>query len=271
MSFLNSYNSVLCEFNPLKPVLSVPLFEFSIGGHRIIVSNHMFSITLAMVLLLALFLLSARRKTGLIPKGFQNLIELICVYLRDQMARPILGENTDKFIGFIWTLFFFILSLNLLGMIPTEMIIHLTTGKENHFGGPATANIWITGSLAMISFFVIHAAGIKQQGLRHYIVNFAPKVPLLMILPIYALEIISAFVRPVALAIRLFANIFAGHALIATLLGLIIIFKNYGVAAASITVIVLMSFLEIFVAFLQAYIFAFLTTLFVSFSVSPEH
>lgn len=231
----------------------------------------MFTITLAMVVLLVLFLLLATRKTGLIPKGFQNFIELICVYLRDQMAKPILGENTDRFIGFIWTLFFFILTMNLLGMIPTEMIIHLATGKENHFGGPATANIWITGSLAMISFFTIHVAGIKQQGLRHYIVNFAPKVPWPMILPMYALEIISAFVRPVALAIRLFANILAGHTLLATLLGLIIVFRSYGVAFASITAVVIMSFLELFVAFLQAYIFAFLTALFVSFSVSPEH
>jgi F-type H+-transporting ATPase subunit a len=255
----------------------VPLFSFYIGGHQIVVSNHMFSITLATVLLLLVFLLTARRKAGLVPKGFQNLIESVCVYLRDQMARPILGENTDRFIGFIWTLFFFILTLNLLGIVPTEMIIHLATGKENHFGGPATANIWITGGLAMISFFVIHAAGIKQQGLRHYIVNFAPKVPWPMILPIYALELISTLVRPFALTIRLFANIFAGHIVIITLLGMILIFKNYGVAVASITTVasitavVLMSFLEIFVAFLQAYIFVFLTTVFMGFSVTPEH
>jgi F-type H+-transporting ATPase subunit a len=161
--------------------------------------------------------------------------------------------------------------MNLLGMIPTEMIIHVVTGKENHFGGPATANIWITGSLAMVSFFAIHVSGIRQQGLLHYIKNFAPKVPLLMIVPIYTLEIITAFVRPVALAIRLFANILAGHTLIATLLGLIIVFKNYWVAGASISAIVIMDFLELFVAFLQAYIFVFLTTLFVSFSVAPEH
>lgn len=231
----------------------------------------MFTVALAMVVLLLLFLLTARRKNGLIPKGFQNLIEAICVYLRDQMAKPILGENTDKFIGFIWTLFFFILALNLLGMVPTEMIIHLATGKENHFGGPATANIWITGSLAMVSFFAIHVSGIKQQGLWHYIKNFAPKVPLLMIVPIYILELITAFVRPVALAIRLFANILAGHTLIATLLGLILVFKNYWVAGASISAIVVMDFLELFVAFLQAYIFVFLTTLFVSFSVTSEH
>ena len=95
---------VLGEFNPLKTVRAAPLFTFSAGTHEIVVSNHMFMITLATVILL-LLLFASLRSPKLIPKGIQNLIEMICVYLREQMARPVLGESTDQFICFIWTIF----------------------------------------------------------------------------------------------------------------------------------------------------------------------
>jgi F-type H+-transporting ATPase subunit a len=270
LNFIKLYNCVLGEFNPIEPVLPVPLFTFSAGGYKIVVSNHMFIITLATVVLL-LLLSVAMRSPRLIPKGLQNLIELICVYLREQMARPVLGEYTDQFICFIWTIFFFILTLNLLAMVPLDMIIYLITGRHNHLAGAATANIWITGGLAIVSFFVIHIAGIKKQGLWHYIVNFAPKAPWPMVPIVYSLEIISAFVRPFALAIRLFANMLAGHTILAAFLGLILVFKNYGVAFASITATVAMSFLELLIAFIQAYVFTFLSTVFISFSISQEH
>jgi F-type H+-transporting ATPase subunit a len=213
----------------------------------------------------------AMRPKGFVPKGIQNLIESVCVFLRDKMARPILEDSTDQYIYFIWTIFFFVLCLNLLGMIPLDAIIYLTTRKPNHLAGSATANIWITGGLAATTFFAVHIAGIKKQGLWHYITHFAPPVPWPMIPIIYTLEIISAFVRPFALAIRLFANMLAGHMVLATFMALIIVFKNYGVAAAAIIAAVALSFLELLVAFVQAYIFAFLSTLFISFSVTSEH
>jgi len=270
LSFVKLDSCVLGEFNPLKAVSAAPLFTFSVGAHKIVVSNHMFMITLATVILVVL-LFASLRSPKIIPKGIQNLIEMICVYLREQMARPVLGEHTDQFICFIWTIFFFVLSLNLLAMIPLDMIIYLVSGKPNHLSGDATANIWITGGLAIITFFTVHIAGIRKQGLWHYIANFAPKVPLLLVPFVYFLEVIGSFVRPFALAVRLFANMLAGHTLLAALLGLILIFKNYGVAFVSVTAIVAISFLELFVAFLQAYIFAFLSTVYISFSVSQEH
>jgi F-type H+-transporting ATPase subunit a len=168
-------------------------------------------------------------------------------------------------------MFFFILTLNLLGLIPTDAIIHVITKKENHFGGPATANIWITGGMAFVTFIFTHIAGIRQQGLLHYIKNFIPPVPKFLIPLMFILELITAFVRPFALAIRLFANMVGGHTIIATLIGLILIFKNYLIASVSIGAIVGMSFLELLVAFLQAYIFTILSTLFISFSIAPEH
>jgi F-type H+-transporting ATPase subunit a len=210
------------------------------------------------------------------PRGLQNLVESVCVFLREEVARPILGDNTDQFIFFVWTIFFFILTLNLLGMVPTEsayylITYYLITGRENHFGGGATANIWITGALAMVTFVLTHAAGIKRYGLLKYLSHLAPKVPWPILPLIYVLEILSALVRPFALAVRLFANMLAGHIVLATFIGLILIFKNWFVVAGSVGAIIVMSSLELLIAFIQAYIFTLLSTLFISLALESEH
>ncbi len=261
---------ILGNFDPLEHVIARKLFSFEVFGVDIHVSNHMFIITVASVLLIIIMPLAARRK-GLVRKGFGNLIEAICVFLRDDVARPFLGEHTGNHIGFVWTVFFFVLTLNLLGMIPLGRIIYLITRKGVHLEGAATANIWVTGALAVVAFLAIHIAGVRQFGVWGYIKNFAPKVPWPMVPFIYFMEIVGALVKPFALAIRLFANIFAGHVLLATILAFIIIFKNYSAALASVAAEVMTSFLELFVAFLQAYIFTFLTTIFIGFAVNPEH
>ena len=262
-------NTTLCEFNPLAPVVSVPLFHFTLGGYDIAVSNHILMMTVATVFLLV-FMPFASRHPRLVPRGINNLIESMCVFIREEVARPMLGSHTDQYISFIWTIFFFILTLNLFALFPSEKIIHLVTGKENYFGGAATANIYVTGALAVITFLLTHASGIKHQGLKHYFANFAPHVGFLTPM-IYFLELISAFVRPFALAVRLFANMVSGHTLLATMLGLIFIFKNWGVAGASVVMVVLLSVMELFVAFLQAYIFTFLSALYIGSAIAPEH
>jgi F-type H+-transporting ATPase subunit a len=263
-------NGILADFNPLLPVVSVPLFTFSIGHWHIAVSNHMFMVSVSMLVLLVFIPLVSRSK-GMVPKGLQNLLESICSFLREEMVRPVLGKNTDQYIGFIWTLFFFILSLNLLGMVPLEQIIVLLTGKESHLGGAATANIWITGMMAIVTFFMTHIAGIREQGFWRYIVNFAPPAPWWIMPFVYLLEIISAFIRPFTLAIRLFANMIAGHIILATILGLILLFKSYGATIAALLGNLALSFLELLVALVQAYIFAVLSTIYIGFSVSSEH
>lgn len=264
------YGGLLAELNPLKPVIAAPLFHFSIAGHEIVFSNHMLMITVATVLLLIIIPLTFRKKS-LAPKGFQNLIESICVFLREEVARPCFGKNTDRFIYFIWTIFFFILTLNLLGMIPSESLIYLLTGKENILGGAAATNIWVTGALASVTFILTHVAGILKQGFFKYLANFIPKVPWWLIPIMYVLEIIAAFVRPFALAIRLFANILAGHMVLATFIGLILIFRSWYVAAGSVVIVVLMSFLELLVVFIQTYIFTMLSALFISMAMESEH
>ena len=267
---LNISGIVLGAMDPLQEVVAHELFRFEVWGVEIVVSNHMFMVTLAVVILAVLLPLSVRGK-GFVPRGFSNLIESICMYLREEVARPFLGSSTDKYIGFIWTLFFFILTLNLLGMIPLGKMISLITGKKNHLEGAATANIWIVGALAGIAFLAIHISGIVEQGLWKYIKNFIPKVPWWLIPFMYLIEVISALVKPVALAIRLFANIFAGHILIATLFMFVWIFKGIPGGLASVVSGTLASCLEIIVAFIQAGIFTYLTTIFIGFAIRPQH
>lgn len=258
---------LLAGINPLEHIASKELF--AVGPFAF--TNHMFMISLSTLLLMVVLPLVLRKKV-LVRSGLGNAIEAICVYLREEVVRPFLRDETDKYIGFLWTMFFFILTMNLLGMIPLDRIIWTFTGWEhNNLGGTATANVWVTGALALFSFFLFHIAGIWENGPINYIKHFAPKVPLLILPFIFFMEIVSSFVRMFSLAIRLFANMLAGHVLLATLLAFILIYKNSMVATASITIVVVMSLLEIFVAFLQAYIFTFLTTIFIGFSVHQDH
>ena len=261
-------NLLLANMNPLEHIASRELFRI---GDYFVFTNHMFMITLAALLLLIVIPLAIGKKL-IIRTGFGNVIEAVCVYIREEVARPFLKEQTDKYVPYLWTMFFFILTMNLLGLVPLESIIWLFTGKENtHLGGAATANVYITGALALLSFLLFNLAGVHENGLINYIKNFAPKVPIFILPFIFFIEVISSFIRVFSLAIRLFANMLAGHVLIATLLGFIFMFKNFPVATASIIFTVIMSMMEIFVAFLQAYIFTFLTTIFIGFSVHQDH
>jgi F-type H+-transporting ATPase subunit a len=261
---------VLAEFNPLRPVQSVPVFTIGFGQWHFTFSNHMLMVSVAAVFLLIAAPLAAKPRI-MIPRGLQNIVEVICLFLREEVAKPILHEYTDRFIGFVWTIFFFILSLNLLAMVPSEKIVTLLTGKDSYLGGPATANIWITGALATVTFFVTHTCGIKRQGYRRYFVNLVPRGPWWVMPILVVSEITTTFIRPLTLAIRLFANIVSGHILMATFVGLILIFKNYGVAATSIFAVVALSFLELLMAFVQAFIFTLLSALYISFALLAEH
>lgn len=257
----------MAELNPLEPVSAKPLFT---GPWQLMVSNHAVMVMAAAAILLLCIPLGVH-SPRLVPRGLQNLIESVCVYLREEMARPILGNHTDHYIGFLWTIFFFILTLNLMAMIPIEKVISLVTGRPSHLGGPATANIFVTGALAVMAFVMSHVYGIRQHGFLRYLAHLAPPAPKWLLPLIYPLELLSIFIRPFTLAIRLFANIIAGHMVLATVLGLIFVFQNWGVAVVSVLASVALSFLELLVAFIQAYIFAFLTALYVGSAVSSEH
>ncbi len=245
------------------------LGPFYIGPFALVFTSHMLIITLASLLLMVVLPLSLHRPS-LVPRGFSNLIESVCVFIREDVVGPFLKDQTDRYIPVLWTLFFFILTMNLLGLTPLKQFYWMFTRTPNHFGGAPTANIWVTGALATFSFLLFHMAGIHDKGFWSYLKSMCPPVPWPLRPFMFLMELLSSFVRLFSLAIRLFANIVAGHILLSVILGFIVIYKNLMVATVSLTGAILMSFLEIFVAFLQAYIFVFLTTVFISFAVSHE-
>ncbi|MEZ6164376.1 MAG: F0F1 ATP synthase subunit A [Phycisphaerales bacterium] len=213
---------------------------------------------------------------------FAHMVEVICGYLRESTVRPLLHERTNKFMPFLWTLFFFILVNNLLGLIPILDIHNIIAGKmapevvaqhRAFIGGTATQSIWVTGALAIIAGIMINWAGIRELGLGGYLKHLTAESPIFVWPIIIPIEIMGTFIKPIALAIRLFANMTAGHILVAVLLG----FAAQGFLSAgdnpilgifvglvSSLGIIAIYFLELFVAFLQAFVFMFLTTVFIS-------
>ena len=268
----------LGQTNPLEHVLDKPIWQPH--GYWV-VSNNILALLISGAAMLLIFpaITKAYRRGEHVPTGTRNLFEAMLIYVREEMARPVLGDETDRFIPFLWTLFFFILFNNLIGLLPLDVLtgwalrpLHL-----HPFGGTATANIWVTGALAITSFVVWQINGIRANGLRVYLKHFLAGAPLYMAPLMIPLEIMGMFIKPFALAIRLFANMIAGHTVLAVLL--MFTTMAFGVGAAfgwgiSIVVVlgaVAMMCLELFVAFLQTYIFVFLTAMFIGQLVVHEH
>ncbi len=221
-----------------------------------------------------------------ITKGrLAQLIEVIVLYLRDTVIRPQLGADASRFLPFLLTVFFFILFNNLFGLLPLIDIQYLVTSLlagDTHagtayIGGTATGRIAVTGALALIAFLVWNINAIRSAGLGAWFKHFLGGGPAYLAPVMVPVEIMGMFVKPVALALRLFANMTAGH----ILLGVLIIFtaaapKALGILGAPITVIaaagaIAIFFLEVFVALLQAFIFMFLTTLFIAQMAHHHH
>ena len=230
-----------------------------------------------------------------VTKGrLAQLIESIVVYLRDEMLVPVMGERlTKRYLCYLLSLFFFILVLNLMGLIPLMDFQHVVTRNSAEqeawvfFGGTATASLAVTGALAFISFVVIQIHSIRELGFGGWIEHLCgghdlvagPKGLWLVIPIIFVVEFLGLFIKPAALAIRLFANMVGGHTLMATLLGFggLALGSGLGMlAVGGITFVsalfaVLIGVLEVFVAFLQAFIFMFLTAVFISTMSHEEH
>jgi F-type H+-transporting ATPase subunit a len=278
-----TFSLPLAGSNPLEHVIDHPIIKTDSGWY--IVTNHMVMMIISALLMLLIFPLITRRyRSGeMVPTGTRNFFEAILMFLRDDVAKPVLGDETDRFMPFLWTMFFFILFNNLLGLLPLEPItgpiVKAISGNENAHAiyGTATANIYVTATLAMVSWFVIQISGIKANGLKTYCAHFLGGAPIYMAPVMIPVEIMGMFVKPVALAIRLFANMTAGHILLAVLAGFTASAAALGTGALigiGIPVVlgsVAIMCLELFVAFLQAYIFTFLTSLFIGQLVVHEH
>lgn len=207
-----------------------------------------------------------------------HFLEVVICYLRDEVLKPFLGKRADKFLPFLLTLFFFILFNNLLGLIPISKTLWLIfpEWKKEHvlpLGMTATQNIFVTAGLAVIAFIVINIAGIREMGIGGYLKHLTAETPPALWPLMIPIEIASTFIKPIALAIRLFANMTAGHILMVVLYGFaasgIMLLMKGSVVGGVITVASVVGavgifFLELLVAFIQAFVFTFLTTVFIS-------
>jgi F-type H+-transporting ATPase subunit a len=306
--------------------IGIPLPTIDLGFYKFQVTKFMLLELIAAGLILAIFIPLARRaareKT---PKGpWWNAFEGLLTFVRDEIARPSLGEkDADRYVPFLWTLFLFILICNLLGMIPLM--------------GSPTASIWMTGGLAVCAFVMLHVpAMIQRGGPIRYLLSLwphleivpnpwrrpgehghghdghdehghadhhapagharpeepAPKPTVMQIvlwlaasafgflisLMIFVIELLGTVIKSGVLAIRLFANMFAGHTVLAVILLFIVVAGEGGftamwpvVSVLSVLGTVALSLLELFVAFLQAYVFVFLTALFMGMALHPAH
>ena len=200
------------------------------------------------------------KKTGIShPRGIQSFLEPVICFVRDDIAIPNLGEEKhEKFMPYLLSVFFFILINNIMGLIPFPP----------PFGANVTGNIAVTFTLAFFSFVIIQISGSKSYWKHIYA---TPGVPIWLSPIMIPVELIGIIAKPFALMVRLFANILAGHIVVLSLICLIFIFRSVAVAPVSIFFVIFMDCLELLVAFLQAYVFTLLSTLFISLAVQEEH
>jgi F-type H+-transporting ATPase subunit a len=252
-------------------------FEFHISDRLSIplpprVSKFMILELIASGLIIAIYVPMCRRLVrGDPPRGaWDNAFDSVLVFIRNEVAKPNIGEHdADKYVPFLWTLFLFVLVNNLLGMLP--------------WMGSPTANLYATGALAAIAFVMMHGAAMVKMGPVHYFQATWPHIDVpfgmgYVLKPmIFTIEMVGTGIKAGVLAVRLFANMFAGHTVLAMILGFIIVAGNAApllwtsITTASVLGVAALSLLELFVAFLQAYIFVFLTSLFMGMGLHPAH
>ncbi len=218
------------------------------------ITKHVVFLWFAAALLIVAMMLAARANNkNRVPKGWGNLVEVFVKFIRDEIVLPNMGATGLKYMPYILTTFFYILLMNLLGLIP--------------WGSSATGNISVTAGLAIIAFIMIQIASIRAQGFGHYLAHLTGGVPMFLWPIMIPIEILGLFTKPFALCIRLFANMTGGHLVIVSLFGLIFLFQSYLIGAVTTGFVVAINFLELFVAFLQAYVFTMLTSIFMGLGI----
>lgn len=243
----------------LMPMAGSLILDLSITRHLV------FAWIIGLICILLFTWMARRYAAGIgretAPQGkVQNALEALITYVRDDIARPNIGVKADRYVPYLLTLWFFILGCNLIGLVP--------------LGATSTANITITAVLAIFTFVVTNASGTKDYW-KH--IFWPPGVPLPVKFILVPIEFIGIFIKPFVLAVRLFANMTAGHLVILSLLGLIFSFKNlygvvggYSIAPVSVAFALFIYLIEVLVAFLQAYIFVMLSALYIGTAVE-EH
>jgi F-type H+-transporting ATPase subunit a len=229
-------------------------------------TRHLVYMLLAATIVAVIFLTSARilvrqQANGRPPKGFPGAMEAMTLWVRQEVVLPNVGAHGEGYAPYLLTVFFFILAMNLLGLLP--------------WGATATSNIAVTAALALVSFLVIEITGMRALGFAGYmktIFYLPPGLPggiggsllkVLLLAVMTPIEIIGKLAKPFALAVRLFANMTSGHVLVLALLGLTFLFQSYYVGIGASLLATGVMLLEVFVAFLQAFVFTLLTAVFI--------
>jgi F-type H+-transporting ATPase subunit a len=241
---------VAIEIHPLEQFKIEPLIPIHIGGINVSYTNSALLMTVVVVLITALLVLSTRR-ASLVPGRWQSIAEMSYEFVADMVDTNV-GQGGRQFFPFVFTLFMFILVANLLGMIPYSYTV--------------TSQIIVTFALAAVVFIGVTIVGVVRHGfhfLRLFVPHGVPPVLLLLLVPI---ELLSYCIRPFTLSIRLFANMLAGHTMLAIFAGFAASVGLFGIFPLGIDILLVA--LEVLVAVLQAYVFAILTCLYLSDAVN---
>ncbi|PIS46811.1 MAG: ATP synthase F0 subunit A [Elusimicrobia bacterium CG08_land_8_20_14_0_20_51_18] len=235
----------------------------NVSGLKLPFSKHLLMMAIASSVLLFVFPVIVRSRIRFLSP-VRSMLEIILIFIRDEIVLPNLGSKGAGYLHYFATLFFFILVMNLLGFIP--------------FGSTATGNIAVTLAMALTTFVLVNFAGIRAQGPVSYLKHLVPSgVPSWLYPLLFPIELIGMFTKTFALAIRLFANMIAGHIVILVFISFIFIFGSINLylglfvtAPVSVLLVIFISLLELFVAFLQAYVFTFLTAIFTGAAMHPH-
>jgi len=237
-----------CELD-LKEVFGD--WTFTVGGVKVDMTptKHLVMMWIASLLLVVLFAVAVRRR-ALVPRGLYNFFEMLVQFVRNEIALKNIGpEDGDRFVPYLVTAFFFILFVNLFGLVP--------------YAATATGNLAVTVALAVFTFVITQYAAIRAMGLVAWLKHLTGGVAVWLWPIMIPVEILGLFTKPFALTVRLFANMLAGHIVILSLLGLIYALNSPWVALGSVPMALGIFMLELFVAFVQAYIFTMLSSLFI--------
>lgn len=234
--------------------IPLPHFEpveiFGIKFDFSITKSTAMAILASIIAIVVLGFAASSNKKGLVPRGLGNMVESIVVFIRDEIVVPNMGKDGLRYMPFFLTVFFFILISNLVGLFP--------------FLAQPTKNINVTAALALITFFMTQVAGIKAHGFGGYVKSLVPPGVPTFVLPIMiVVEFIGLFTKPFSLMMRLFANITAGSIIIFSLIGLIFVMQYAG-SVIAVPFALFIYLMEIFIAFLQAYIFTMLSVLYIN-------
>ena len=239
---------------------SAPWAKVEVAGYSLPITKHVVMLWISAGLVFALFTWIGRQRS-LVPTGARNFFEMILLYLRDEVVYANLGAKYgERYLPYLWTLFFFILFSNLLGMVP--------------FGATATGNLAVTAALALVTFGITHVSGMAHYGPLGYLKRaFLVGPPYMWPLMVF-LEAIGHLVKPFALTVRLFANMLSGHILLLVFFGFLLAASGIvGAVVTGVTVfgILVFSLMELMVAVLQAFVFVLLSTVFINMALHADH